>query len=166
MKHSKMFPFYININVIPGFIQIFVQKSQIALEYYWYTLIKPKLLQSKNRCKARFVGKVIGIRLATGTSWGWKRQDKVTPARPRPCCSSTFLIWKTHRICLLLGLKLGLGLGFSVQFKVRIERVKELRASGALGLEKPCQHHPSKAPALLLLHLSALETYCIGLGLA
>lgn len=41
-----MFPLYININVISNFMQVFVQKFQIALESYWYTLIKSKLLQS------------------------------------------------------------------------------------------------------------------------
>lgn len=38
--------------------------------------------------------------------------------------------------------------------KVRDERVQEPAASEALGLEKACQGHPSKAPALLLLHFT------------
>lgn len=46
MKHSKMFPLCININVISDFKQIFVQKSQIGLESYWYTLMKLQLSQS------------------------------------------------------------------------------------------------------------------------
>lgn len=69
MKHSKMLPLYININVISGFIQIFVQKFQIALESYWYTLIKSKLLQSED---SKVCGKVFGVRLARGTSGAGK----------------------------------------------------------------------------------------------
>lgn len=66
------------------------------------------------------MGKVVEVKLAPGTSGAGKGKTRRSWQGPPPL----FFIWKTHRIRLLLGLKLGLWLGFSVQLRVRVERVK------------------------------------------
>lgn len=88
-----MFPLYININVISNFMQVFVQKFQIALESYWYTLIKSKLLQSID-VKQGLLEKFLVLSPETSGAG----HDKSILESLKPCCSYIFLFWKTHSI--------------------------------------------------------------------
>lgn len=54
--------------------------------------------------------------------------------------------------------KLLLRSGLRARARLRGERAKEPRAPGTLELEKACQGERGQGPALLLLHLSDLET--------
>lgn len=61
-----------------------------------------------------------------------------------PCCSSIFLIWKTHRIgWIRASARAGASTRAGVRVRFTVERAKE--PTGTLGLEKACQSNPSKA---------------------